>query len=325
MSALRFAQKNAAVARSSSRRIVNPRVAKANGRVAPKRRVRAAAEEAFTDQDFSSSPAVEFAMAMAEPESDDDMSAADIKAALLDSFYGTERGLSARSEVRAEINELITQLEAKNPTPSPTEMMALLDGTWKLVYTSNSELLAILALSKLPFVSIGDITQRVDTLTNTVENRAALSVPLSRTSLSTTASFEVRSPKRLQVSFERGSIATPELLADLEVPESVDVLGQTVDLGQLRGVLQPFSQGLSSILKQVGGIISQSPDLSFPISTDNAQTWLLTTYLDEDTRITRGDGGSVFILTKDTSGSSSSSSSSHMTPDQEAVAEAMML
>jgi hypothetical protein len=133
-------------------------------------------------------------------------------------------------------------------------MMAMLDGNWKLVYTSNSELLAILALSKLPFVSIGDITQRVDTLTNTVENRAALSVPLSRTSLSTTASFEVRSPKRLQVRFERGSIATPELLADLEVPESVDVLGQTVDLSQLRGVLQPFSQGLSSILKQVSSV-----------------------------------------------------------------------
>jgi hypothetical protein len=44
------------------------------------------------------------------------------QAALLDSLFGTERGLAARSEVRAEINELITQLEAKNPTPSPTEV-----------------------------------------------------------------------------------------------------------------------------------------------------------------------------------------------------------
>lgn len=71
---------------------------------------------------------------------------------------------------------------------------------------------------------------------------------------------------------------------------------------------------------QVGGIVSQAPDLSFPITNDSASTWLLTTYLDEDTRITRGDGGSVFILTKDTS-----SSISHMSPEQEAVAEAMML
>lgn len=51
---------------------------------------------------------------------------------------------------------------------------------------------------------------------------------------------------------------------------------------------------------QVGNLISQTPDLSFPIG-DQAQTWLLTTYLDEDTRITRGDGGSVFILVKDVS------------------------
>lgn len=39
-------------------------------------------------------------------------------------MYGTERGLSARSEVRAEINELITQLEACNPNPSPNEVSA---------------------------------------------------------------------------------------------------------------------------------------------------------------------------------------------------------
>lgn len=53
-------------------------------------------------------------------------------------------------------------------------MMAALDGSWKLVYTSNSELLAILALSKLPFVSIGDITQRIDAATNMVENRVSV-------------------------------------------------------------------------------------------------------------------------------------------------------
>jgi hypothetical protein len=45
-----------------------------------------------------------------------------VQAALLDSMYGTERGLAARSEIRAEINELITQLEAKNPVPSPTDV-----------------------------------------------------------------------------------------------------------------------------------------------------------------------------------------------------------
>ncbi len=42
--------------------------------------------------------------------------------ALLDTVFGTERGLDASSDARAEINEIISQLEAKNPTPSPNEV-----------------------------------------------------------------------------------------------------------------------------------------------------------------------------------------------------------
>ncbi len=49
---------------------------------------------------------------------------------------------------------------------------------------------------------------------------------------------------------------------------------------------------------QVGNLLGQAPDLSFPIRAEQAQTWLLTTYLDNDTRIDRGDGGSVFIMSK---------------------------
>lgn len=59
-----------------------------------------------------------------------------LKKKLVDSFYGTNRGLSATSETRAEIVELITQLEAKNPTPAPTEALSLLDGKWILSWVS---------------------------------------------------------------------------------------------------------------------------------------------------------------------------------------------
>ena len=51
--------------------------------------------------------------------------------------------------------------------------MEMLSGNWKLVYTSNSELIATLALSRLPFVSIGDITQKIDGLSLTAENQVA--------------------------------------------------------------------------------------------------------------------------------------------------------
>lgn len=75
---------------------------------------------------------------------------------------------------------------------------------------------------------------------------------------------------------------------------------------------------------QVGNLLKQSPDLSFPLpGSEQSGTWLLTTYLDEDTRITRGDGGSVFILVKDVS--LSSPPPPPLTAEQQAAAEAMML
>lgn len=58
----------------------------------------------------------------------------DLKRCLVDSFYGTELGLRASAETRAEVVELINQLEAANPTAAPTESAAVLDGNWILLY-----------------------------------------------------------------------------------------------------------------------------------------------------------------------------------------------
>ena len=38
----------------------------------------------------------------------------------------------------------------------------------------------------------------------------------------------------VQVRFERGTVATPELLQDIELPSSISVLGQPVDLTNLK-------------------------------------------------------------------------------------------
>lgn len=59
-----------------------------------------------------------------------------LKQKLKDLLYGTNRGLKASSETRAEIVELITQLEAQNPTPAPTDALALLNGKWILALDS---------------------------------------------------------------------------------------------------------------------------------------------------------------------------------------------
>ncbi|KAF3784835.1 Plastid-lipid-associated protein [Nymphaea thermarum] len=125
---------------------------------------------------------------------------AQLKRALIDSFYGTELGLKASSETRAEIVELITQLEAKNPTAAPTETLTLLDGKWILAYTSFSELFPLLAAGTVPLVKVEKISQTIDSANFVVENSVQFSGPLATTSLSTNAKFEIRSPKRVQVS-----------------------------------------------------------------------------------------------------------------------------
>ncbi|KAL0329036.1 UNVERIFIED_CONTAM: Plastoglobulin-1, chloroplastic [Sesamum radiatum] len=58
----------------------------------------------------------------------------ELKRALVDTVYGSDLGFRVSAEVRAEAFELVSQLEAANPTPAPTENPELLDGNWVLVY-----------------------------------------------------------------------------------------------------------------------------------------------------------------------------------------------
>lgn len=56
----------------------------------------------------------------------------DLKRCLVDTLYGTEYGLRASRDARAEIFELVSQLEAENPTPAPNEA-EFLNGKWILL------------------------------------------------------------------------------------------------------------------------------------------------------------------------------------------------
>ncbi|XP_065878684.1 plastid-lipid-associated protein, chloroplastic [Euphorbia lathyris] len=218
-----------------------------------------------------------------------------LKQQLVDSFYGTDRGLRASSDTRAEVVELITQLEAKNPTAAPTAALTLLNGKWILAYTSFSALFPLLSRGTFPLVKVEEISQTIDSENFTVQNSVQFSGPLATTSFSTNAKFEVRSPKRVQIKFQEGIIGTPQLTDSIVVPENVEFFGQNVDLTPFKGIITSVQDTASSVAKT----ISSQPPLKFSISNTNAESWLLTTYLDEDVRISRGDGGSVFVLIKE--------------------------
>lgn len=65
--------------------------------------------------------------------------------------------------------------------------------------------------------------------------------------------------------------------------------------------MSPVQQSLSPVQEAVASIartISGQPPLKVPIPGERTSSWLLITYLDEDLRISRGDGG-LFVLVKE--------------------------
>lgn len=131
-------------------------------------------------------------------------------------------------------------------------------------------------------------------------------MPFSTTAVSTTAAVDVVSAKRVAVRFERGRVATPQLSGDLaslrdEIPESVTVAGKVVDLSGLKAaLLVPAAEAAGGLARRLAGALRRAPDLDFALPrSDKATTWLINTYIDADTRIARGDGGSVFVMVKE--------------------------
>ncbi|KAM3701365.1 hypothetical protein ACJW30_05G165800 [Castanea mollissima] len=260
----------------------------------PSFRVRAGSEEELGPEK-EEGPAVAVAEIEEEVTTVEPSEIDKLKKALVTSFYGTSRGLRATSETRAEIIELITQLEAKNPTPAPTEALTLLNGKWILAYTSFAGLFPLLSRGTLPLVTVEEISQIIDSENFTVQNIVQFTGPLATTSISTSAKFEVRSPKRVQIKFQEGIIGTPQLTDSIVIPENVEFLGQKIDFTPFKGIINSVQDTASSVAKT----ISSQPPLKFSFSNSNAESWLLTTYLDEELRISRGDGGSVFVLIKE--------------------------
>lgn len=95
---------------------------------------------------------------------------------------------------------------------------------------------------------------------------------------------------------QRGILYMPSIESNVQLPTSVSLMGQQLDLTPLKDVLAPLTRGAANLALSASDLLSQAPNLEVPLQ--NQFSWQLTTYLDNSLRIARGDGGAVYIFRK---------------------------
>ncbi|MDY6784910.1 MAG: PAP/fibrillin family protein [Cyanobacteriota bacterium] len=190
------------------------------------------------------------------------------KTELLSVLAGKNRGLLANELDKVAILSAIAQLEDVNPTPNPLERSDLLDGDWRLLYTTSRELLGF---DRFPGLQLGQVYQSIRTDSARVYNIAEIvGLPGLESLVSVCARLEVVSDRRVNVKFERAILGLQRLVNYQSPGEMV---------AQIEGG-KKFTA------------------LDFGIGNRDRQGWLDITYLDEDLRVGRGNQGSAFVLSK---------------------------
>jgi hypothetical protein len=190
------------------------------------------------------------------------------KSELLEAIAGKNRGLLSTEQDKQAILMAIAQLEDRNPTPRPIEAGDLLDGNWRLLYTTSKGLLNI---DQLPLLKLGQIYQSIRFKTQSVYNIAEIyGLPYLEGIVSVVAKFEPVSERRVQVKFERSIVGLQRLIS---------------------------YQSPTDFIQQIE---AKKKFTAFDTKIDSSrqQGWLDITYLDTDMRIGRGNEGSVFVLSK---------------------------
>ncbi|MBD2774765.1 PAP/fibrillin family protein [Iningainema tapete] len=190
------------------------------------------------------------------------------KATLLEAIAGKNRGILASEQDKQAILAAIASLEDLNPTPNPVEAAELLDGNWRLLYTTSKPLLN---LDRFPFSKLGQIYQCIRVKTFSVYNIAEIyGLPYLDGIVSVAAKFEPVSNRRVNVKFERSIVGLKSLIG-YDNPEN-------------------FIYQIEAGKKFTA--------IDFSLNREEQQGWLDITYLDSNLRVGRGNEGSVFVLTK---------------------------
>jgi PAP_fibrillin len=190
------------------------------------------------------------------------------KADLITLLRDQKLGILATAAQKSHIAIAIAQLEDHNPTSQPVAAAARLEGDWQLLYTTSQELLG---LDRIPLMNVGAIYQCIRTADAKIYNIAEIvGIPLLAGIVSVVADFTPISDRRVEVQFTRAIWGAQRLMGYQSVAKFIAALEQG----------DRFSA------------------IDFKIPSRDRNGWLDITYLDEDLRIGRGNGGSLFVLKK---------------------------
>jgi PAP_fibrillin len=197
------------------------------------------------------------------------------KAQLLTLSASTDAGFESikDAELISRIKALALEVEAANPTPEPTAHLAKMNGRWKLLYSSfglerdtNLRRISFGTLPREAKIRVGEIFQVVDAATGRYDNHVEFTAQGIAGVHITRGQFvpDRADTKRLSITFTANAALAP---------------GGGTPAPDLRAVLAAGDDDkLEAPLKFTG--------------------WSDVTYLDDDTRLMRGNAGNLYVLVR---------------------------
>ncbi|EER93960.1 hypothetical protein BDA96_01G210800 [Sorghum bicolor] len=212
---------------------------------------------------------------------------------LLRAVQETRRGFAAGPDQRAAIEEAVVAVEERGAGKGTPLDLAALDGTWRLCYTSASDVLVLFeAAERLPPLQVGQIYQKFECKDRsdggTVRNVVRWSIEnlleeQEGATLMVSAKFVVLSKRNIFLQFEEVAVENIKISEQLQALIAPAILPRSFLSLQILQFLKTFRAQVP-----VGGPERRSPGGLYYLS-----------YLDRDMLLGRSvGGGGVFVFTK---------------------------
>lgn len=212
---------------------------------------------------------------------------------LLRAVQETRRGFAAGPDQRAAIEEAVVAVEERGAGKGTPIDLAALDGTWRLCYTSASDVLVLFeAAERLPLLQVGQIYQKFECKDRsdggTVRNVVRWSIEnlleeQEGATLMVSAKFVVLSKRNIFLQFEEVAVENIKISEQLQTLIAPAILPRSFLSLQILQFLKTFRTQVP-----VSGPERRSPGGLYYLS-----------YLDRDMLLGRSvGGGGIFVFTK---------------------------